>query len=249
MSGINNSLTSDYCFIKEETKQSVKPGNMNLYYGYTVNDKLCNFINGPRSNNVHTNPETQRAESFGEKTDIDSELTNRVLSTSRCQKNRTLKEKNARLSKAKLIQTKICHDLDTTYSILEYPKETYRGLSTIGLQIDFPLTNPTKDVFYGNLSTIYNENKDINTRGGIWTPMESKDAFSKNLISIHSVPINLKRNDHLNNDIFCDTKYYNKNPLEKYNPKICNTTDIGYNLSSFDNNSKINYTKYTPENS
>ena len=249
MSGINNSLISDYCFIKEDTEQSVKSGNMNLYYGNTVNDKKCNFINGPRSNNIHTNPETYRANSFGEKTEIDSELTNRTMSASKCNKNRTLKEKNSRLSKFKLIDSKICHDLDSTYSLLEFPKDTYRGLSTIGLQINYPLTDPLEDVFDGHNSTIYNIDQDINTRKGIWTRKESKDFFGKDLKSIYNVPIELKRTKHNNKDYWCDTRTHIKKK-EKYDSKTCHQSDIGYNLNSYENTlPKIPQTKYKTDDS
>ena len=45
-------LTYDQCYIDEETKQSIKPGDYKLYYGQNEHNNRCHSVDGPRNNRV-----------------------------------------------------------------------------------------------------------------------------------------------------------------------------------------------------
>ena len=181
MSGHFSRLVYDQCFINEETKQSTKPGDYRLYDGQVDNGSSCHSVFGPRSNRVGNSVEVDKGTNFADRAELESALSNRDVPASRCQKNRTLDDKQKTIAKD-LSRGVYCDKfLNPTNSRLDKPIDDFRGLSTLPLQIDYPLINPTENVFNGHNSTSL-INKDINSRSGKSTRLEAKDEYGNKFI-------------------------------------------------------------------
>lgn len=181
-------LNYDNCFQDEIVKQSTGPGNYKLYNGQTDNDNACHSLNGSRNNRVKNSSELDKGATMADRAEIESVLSNRDLPASRCKENRTMPEKNERLDR-ELQKSVLCDNfLNYTHTRLENPIDDYRGLSTISLQVDYPLTNPIDYVFTGHNNTILKD-QDINSRSGRNTRLEAKDLYSNNFISSNNVDI------------------------------------------------------------
>jgi len=181
MSGHFSRLVYDQCFINEETKQSTKPGDYRLYDGQVDNGNSCHSVFGPRSNRVGNSEEVDKGTNFADRAELESALSNRDVLASRCQKNRTLDDKQKAIAKD-LSRGVYCDKfLNPTNSRLDKPIDDFRGLSTLPLQIDYPLINPTENVFNGhNSSSLINQ--DINSRSGKSTRLEAKDEYGNRFI-------------------------------------------------------------------
>jgi hypothetical protein len=181
MSGHFSRLVYDKCFINEETKQSTKVGDYKLYDGQTDNENSCHSVFGPRCNRVGNSSEVDKGTDFGDRAELESALSNRGVPASRCQQNRLLDDKKKQI--AKDLQRSVYCDkfLNPTSSRLEKPIDEFRGLSTLPLQIDYPLINPNESVFNGHNSTSL-VNQDINSRLGTFTRLEAKDEYGKKFI-------------------------------------------------------------------
>ena len=182
MSGHFSRLNYDGCFIKEDTKQSTRPGDYKLYSGQTVNDKSCHATYGPRGNKVGENFEVDQGETLGDRAEIESVLKNIDLPASRCKKDRTLDEKNERLARD-LQKSILCNNfLDSSSTRLELPLDHYRGLSTIDYQVEFPITDPLNNVFNGHNDTSL-PSEQMNSNDGKSTRLEAKYNYSKQFVS------------------------------------------------------------------
>ena len=180
MSGHFSRLVYDQCFINEETKQSTKPGDYRLFTGQVDNESSCHSTLGPRSDRVRNSAEADKGSTFGDRAEIESALLNRDSPISRCQKNRSLDDKKKAIAKD-LSRSVYCDKfLNPTNSRLEKPIDDFRGLSTLQLQIDYPLINPSESVFNGHNKSIL-QNQDVNSRAGKSTRLEAKDEYAKKL--------------------------------------------------------------------
>jgi hypothetical protein len=177
MSGHFSRLAYDQCFVNEEIKQSTAPGDYTLYNGQVNNDNSCHSVFGPRNNRAHSSTEVDKGVTQGDRAEIESVLTNRDEPASRCSGNRKLDNKRQKLAN-ELQKSVYCGNfLNPTNSRLEVPIDEYRGLSTLPLQISYPLINPTENVFNGhNTSSL--SNQDINSRNGTNTRLEAKDKYA-----------------------------------------------------------------------
>ena len=172
-------LTYDQCYIDEETKQSIKPGEYNLYYGQNQHDNSCHSLDGPRNNRVQNSSENPK-NTLGERTDVESILTNRDEPASKCSESRTLSEKRKAISRGLKHQLHCDDYLNSQHSRLNEPIDNYRGLSTINLQLDYPIIDPLENVFYGHNETVLPK-QNMNSRFGNSTRLEAKDTYRKNL--------------------------------------------------------------------
>ena len=178
MSGLFSRLKYDECFLKEDTKQSVRPGDYKLFTGQNENINSCHSIFGPRNNRTRNSSELKKGANFGDRAEIESHLMNRDTPASRCKKNRLLDEKNEKLSR-ELQKSILCNKfLNPTASRLNDPLYNFRELSTIENQINFPLINPINNVFHGNNTTKL-PNQNTNSRNGVNTRLEAKFLYSK----------------------------------------------------------------------
>ena len=174
-------LTYDECYINEETKQSIKPGEYKLYYGQNVHDKSCHSLHGPRSNRSHNSSENASS-NLEERTEVESLLSNRDLPASKCGENRKMEDKRKSIARKLNHNVECDNSLHPDYSRLSQPMDNFRGLSTINLQMDFPIIPPQENVFYGhNITTL--ENQGMNSRFGNSTRLESKDEYRNSLNS------------------------------------------------------------------
>jgi hypothetical protein len=180
MSGYFSRLSYDKCFLNDETKQSTKVGDYKLYYGQTNNDNSCSSTLGPRNNRNGISSEIQQADNLASRTDLESVLSLRDQKASRCANGRTLEEKNKKLvNDSKTLS--LCNNfLNPISSRLDTPMEEYKGLSTLKLQVEFPIVDPVERVFYGHNRTSL-LNQDENSRSGMMTRLEAKDEYSKKL--------------------------------------------------------------------
>jgi len=180
MSGHSSRLTYDQCFINEDTQQSTKPGEYSLYDGQSNNDNSCHANLGPRNNRSLNSSEVSKGTTLSDRAEIESELSLRGTPSSKCSKNRTLDDMKKKLA-TELQESVYCDNfLNPTSSRLENSIDEYRGLSTLQLQLNYPLTNPLDNVFYGHNKTSL-INQAGNSRGGTNTRLESKDNYSKKL--------------------------------------------------------------------
>lgn len=172
-------LTYDQCYIDEETKQSIKPGEYKLYYGQNSNDKVCHSVDGPRNNRMRNSSENPK-NTLGDRTEMESILTNRDLPASKCSKGRTVAEKRKLLARDLESHVRCDDYLNSQHSRLNVPIDNFRGLSTIDLQLDFPIIEPQNNVFYGhNETTLPDQN--MNSRFGNNTRLEAKDTYKKSI--------------------------------------------------------------------
>ena len=73
--------------------------------------------------------------------------------------------------------------LNPINSRLDTPMDEFKGLSTLKLQVEFPIVDPVaRRVFYGHNKTSL-LNQEENSRGGKMTRLEAKDEYSKKLSS------------------------------------------------------------------
>ena len=173
---------------EELVKQTTGPGNYRLYGGQYDNEKSCHALNGSRNNRVENSSEVSKGETLGDRAEIESVLKNFDRPASKATQNRTMTEKNKKLQR-ELQKSVLCDNfLNYEYTRLEHPIDDYRGLSTISLQVDYPLTNPVDYVFNGHNKTILKD-QEINSRSGRNTRLESKDLYSNKFISINNVDI------------------------------------------------------------
>ena len=70
--------------------------------------------------------------------------------------------------------------LNPENSRLNQPIANFRGLTTLNHQLDFPITDPVENVFYGHNETSL-ENQQENSRTGVNTRLEAKDDYRRNL--------------------------------------------------------------------
>lgn len=180
MSGHFSRLSYDKCFLDQETNQSTKPGDYKLYYGQTNNDNSCSTTIGPRNNRNGISSEIKQSETLAARTDLESSLSLRDQKASKCMDGRTLEEKNKKLT-GDLKGLSVCSNfLNPINSRLDTPMEEYKGLSTLKLQVDFPIVDPVERVFYGHNKTSL-LNQEENSRAGKMTRLEAKDEYSKKL--------------------------------------------------------------------
>ena len=174
-------LTYDECYINEETKQSIMPGEYKLYYGQNQHDNSCHSLNGPRNDRIGTSSENPE-NTLGDRAELESILSNRDMPASKCTDGRKLIDKRNKLARQITAANNCDNFLNPDYSRLNNPLDNYRGLSTIDLQLDHPITPAQENVFYGhNLTTL--ENQNMNSRFGNSTRLESKDDYRKALVS------------------------------------------------------------------
>ena len=172
-------LTYDECYINEETKQSIMPGEYKLYYGQNVNDKNCHSLNGPRNNRSGSSSENT-SNTLEERTDVESLLSNRDIPASKCSESRTMEDKRKVIARKLNHSVECDNNLHPDYSRLSQPMDNFRGLSTINLQMDFPHIPPQENVFYGhNLTSL--KDQGMNSRFGNNTRLESKDEYRNSL--------------------------------------------------------------------
>lgn len=180
MSGHFSRLSYDKCFLDQETNQSTKPGDYKLYYGQTNNDNSCTTSLGPRNNRNGISSEINQSENLAARTDLESSLSLRDQKASRCMNERTLEEKNKKLM-SNLKGNTVCNSfLNPINSRLDTPMDEYKGLSTLKLQVEFPIVDPVESVFYGHNKTNL-VNQEENSRAGKMTRLEAKDEYSKKL--------------------------------------------------------------------
>ena len=177
MSGHFSRLTYDQCFINEETKQSTAPGDYRLYNGQSNNDNSCHSLFGPRNNRVRNSAEVNKGATLGDRAEVESVLSNRGEASSRCSGNRKLDDKRQKLV-SELQKSVYCDNfLNPTNSRLEVPIDEFRGLSTLPLQISYPLIDPKENVFNGHNTTSL-PNQDVNSRSGTNTRLEPKHKYA-----------------------------------------------------------------------
>ena len=182
MSGHFSRLNYDQCFIKDDTKQSTAPGDYKLYNGQVSNDQSCLSVYGPRTDRTGNSSEPVQGANLGDRAEVESALSNRDLAASRCVKGRSLDDKNKRIA-TELQKSILCNNfLDPNSTRLNLPLDDFRGLSTIKYQVDYPITDPLNNVFYGhNESSLLNQN--VNSRDGKSTRLEAKDNYAKQFVS------------------------------------------------------------------
>jgi len=166
-------LTYDQCYINEETKRSTMIGDYNLYYGQSQHDNSCISLDGPRNNRNNNSSENSK-NTLGERAEIESHLSNRDEPETKCCRNRSLDDKRKRISRNLQYNTQCNEYLNPQHSRLNQPIDNFRGLSTINLQVDYPIIDPQENVFYGH-------NNNMNDRFGSNTRLEAKDTYRKNL--------------------------------------------------------------------
>ena len=177
MSGHFSRLNYDQCFINEDTKQSTAPGDYRLYNGQANNEKSCHSLFGPRSNRVKNSAEVNKGATLGDRAEIESVLSNRGEASHRCSGNRKLDDKRKKLAD-NLQKSVYCNNfLHPSNSRLEVPIDEFRGLSTLPLQISYPLIDPKENVFNGHNTTSL-QNQDVNSRTGANTRLEAKDKYA-----------------------------------------------------------------------
>lgn len=179
MSSHFSRLTYDQCYIDEETKQSIKPGEYNLYYGQNQHDNQCHSLDGPRNDRVHNSSENSKS-TLGERTELESKLSNRDEPASKCSESRTLSDKRKGIASNLKHHVQCDEYLNPQHSRLNEPIDNFRGLSTINLQLDYPIIDPKVSVFYGHNKTVLPE-QNVNSRFGNSTRLEAKDTYRKNL--------------------------------------------------------------------
>ena len=172
-------LTYDQCYIDEETKQSIQPGEYKLYYGQNQHDNSCHSLDGPRNNRVHNTSENSK-NTLSERTEVESILSNRDEPATKCSESRTLSDKRKALARDLKHQIQCDEYLNPQHSRLNIPIDNFRGLSTINLQLDYPIIDPKESVFYGHNDTILKD-QNMNSRFGNSTRLEAKDTYRKNL--------------------------------------------------------------------
>lgn len=172
-------LTYDECYINEETKQSIMPGEYKLYYGQSQHDKSCHSLDGPRNNRSSCSSENP-INTLGDRAEVESLLSNRDLPASKCTESRTLADKRSAIARNLTHVTECDNYLYPNHSRLNHPIDNFRGLSTIDLQLNYPITPAQESVFYGhNISTL--ENQNMNSRFGSSTRLEAKDEYKKSV--------------------------------------------------------------------
>ena len=207
MSGHSSRLVYDNCYIKADTKQSVDPGNYRLYSGQAEHNKACSAPLGPRNNRPHTSSEVNTVGGLGNRTDVESALSNRDTPTSRCIDPRTLEAKNKKLKKLSLLNNNVLCDkfLQPDDTRLSLPLEKFRGLTT-DLYFDYPLIDPKEWVFDGHNEIVSNipncyksrinksckKDESINSRFGINTRLQAKDDYRYN------ISLNTSDTDYMN---------------------------------------------------
>lgn len=180
MSGHFSRLSYDKCFLDQETNQSTKTGDYKLYYGQTNNDSSCSTTLGPRNNRSGFSSEIKECDTLAARTDLESVLSLRDQKASKCANDRTLEEKNKKLM-SNLKDKSVCSSfLNPINSRLDTPMDEFKGLSTLKLQVEFPIVDPVARVFYGHNKTSL-LNQEENSRGGKMTRLEAKDEYSKKL--------------------------------------------------------------------
>jgi len=119
-------LTYDQCYIDEETKQSIQPGEYKLYHGQNEHDKTCHSLDGPRNDRVRNSSENSKA-NFGERTEMESMLTNRDVPASKCSQNSLLEDKRKKIARG-LKHNVMCDNfLNSQHSRLNEPIDNFRG--------------------------------------------------------------------------------------------------------------------------
>tara|TARA_B000000557_G_scaffold233334_1_gene207801 strand:+ start:259 stop:807 length:549 start_codon:yes stop_codon:yes gene_type:complete len=180
MSGHFSRLIYDKCFLDCGTNQSTKPGDYKLYYGQSNSDNSCSTSLGPRNNRNGFSSEINQSETLAARTDLESSLSLRDQKASKCMNGNTLEEKNKKLM-GDLKGLASCNSfLNPINSRLDTPMDEYKGLSTLKLQVEFPIVDPVETVFYGHNKTNL-VNQEENSRSGKMTRLEAKDEYSKKL--------------------------------------------------------------------
>ena len=153
-----SNLSYDKCYLDQNLKQSIGPGNYNLYDGHIINNNSCHSLNGPRNNRTNNSSEVAKT-NLAERTDIESILTNREEIASKCSKCKDIEDKKKLIEKSLKFNIDCDNSLNSNHSRLDLPISKFKGLSTIDLQLNFPLTDPSKEVFYGyNTTSLINQN-------------------------------------------------------------------------------------------
>jgi len=182
MSGHFARLVYDQDYLTEKTKESTKPGNYNLYLGQAENNDRCHSINGTRNTLVGRDGEVTQPGNLVGRTELESVLSNRDLPASKSYDGRMMKDKRDRLAK-NLTDSIMCSNfLNTTHSRMENPLDDFRGLSTMDLQVEFPIVDPVNGVFNGH-------NNSVNERRGEDTRLSAKDNYRSELLGNNGIPV------------------------------------------------------------
>lgn len=139
----------DECNYRQKVKQSEGPGRYRLFRGQNESCATCVTTDGPRQNRVRVASEAASV-AKGDLVDLESLLTNRTYSLSKCPNDRTLYDKQAHLRK--LARGKApggCDPLlDTQHSRLTHPLYDYKELHAT--RWEYPIIDPVQFVWTWN---------------------------------------------------------------------------------------------------
>tara|TARA_B110000971_G_C19830498_1_gene417745 strand:- start:139 stop:687 length:549 start_codon:yes stop_codon:yes gene_type:complete len=179
MSGNFSRLVYDENFMNNSMHQSTISGNYNLYTGQTNNSESCHALDGPRNNRTRNTSEVIIGGNAGVRTTVENNLQNRDEPANRS--GTLLGSKNSKLNGITNLTKNNAYckpQINSTYSRLETSIDNYRGLTTYGYQLDYPIIDPRESVFYGhNDTTLVNQH--TNSRFGKNTNLEAKDEHTK----------------------------------------------------------------------
>ena len=142
-------------------------------------EKNCNSLDGPRNDRVRNSSENPKS-TLSERAEIESILSNRDIPASKCSQNRTLSDKRKSISRDLQHNVQCDEYLNPQHSRLNQPIDNYRGLSTINLQLSYPIIDPKDSVFYGHNKTVLS-GQNTNSRFGNSTRLEAKDSYKKSI--------------------------------------------------------------------
>lgn len=139
----------DGCNYTQKLKQSEGPGRYRLFRGQSESCAPCMIANGPRNDRWRVGSEAESV-AKADLVDLESLLTNRSYSLSKCPNDRTLYDKQAHLQKlARSKQAVSCDPtMDTQYSRLTHPLEDYRERHAA--RWEFPIIDPVEFVWTWN---------------------------------------------------------------------------------------------------
>lgn len=167
----------DCGYSKQRDQQITKIGKYRVNTNQTRNNNICHSLNGPRTDRLGNSGDYFC--SLGHRTGIESALTNRGRPD--CRKcNITMDQKNNIVNKiGNCAPANTCSTfLDQQHTRLDHPLDSYRGLSTLNLQMDFPLIDPCNWAFGGNNTCNATPDKIENMRDGCNTRLNARDAYS-----------------------------------------------------------------------
>lgn len=148
MSGHYSRILYDDCAFCEAVQISTNPGKYRLYQGQTKHNEPCIVPTGPRNTRSRASSEVIFG-TCGQRTDVESLLTNRDTPNAKCHRDRTLAEKNAKLNKLSLLYNNpVCNKfLQPEDTRLTHPPDTLRGIYID--RYEYPIVDPQSEVYYG----------------------------------------------------------------------------------------------------